>query len=240
MGIIRDNNDKILWTYNLEDGVCTDSMALVTAKEYKIDQSIIDRAEHLGIHFETNIRNDIHTNKEITTDTSVKVKKPKKVTSSKSKNVVILNENENFQLNVMNVNSKTDDKQNISFTKYSLLELKPFMIQISGVKDEAIIFVDHDWDPPASLEGSSCVYVLHLEKGNEPDLLYVGETESIRQRLFEHRKSNTLIGYTIKAAIVSTPNKSTARNMESLLIRLFQKKGYEMLSDKDHAHSLFS
>lgn len=46
---IEDANDRLRtkWTYRLEDGVCTDSMALATALQFGLPQRIIDRAEAL-------------------------------------------------------------------------------------------------------------------------------------------------------------------------------------------------
>lgn len=43
---------EVRWTYTLEDGRCTDSMALNTAKQYGIDRTIVDRAEALGVFFD--------------------------------------------------------------------------------------------------------------------------------------------------------------------------------------------
>ena len=43
---------EVRWTYTLEDGRCTDSMALNTAKQYGIDRTIVDRAEALGAFFD--------------------------------------------------------------------------------------------------------------------------------------------------------------------------------------------
>ena len=62
----------------------------------------------------------------------------------------------------------------------------PFLQQIGGVKRHFIVHPNAD--PPTVLEGSSVVYVLHIDFGNGvPALFYVGETESIRQRLAQHR-----------------------------------------------------
>lgn len=40
-----DHDDIYKWTYRLEDGVCTDSMALVTAKQFGVPESVLERAE---------------------------------------------------------------------------------------------------------------------------------------------------------------------------------------------------
>eukprot|EP00977_Amphora_coffeiformis_P025658 scaffold21117_cov170-Amphora_coffeaeformis.AAC.2 len=42
------------WTYRLEDGVCRDSMALVTAAQFGLPESVLSRAEVLGEYLSTN------------------------------------------------------------------------------------------------------------------------------------------------------------------------------------------
>ena len=62
----------------------------------------------------------------------------------------------------------------------------PFLQLIGGVRRHYIVHADAE--PPSSLEGSSVVYVLHIDFGHGiPALFYVGETESIRQRIAQHR-----------------------------------------------------
>lgn len=50
-----------------------------------------------------------------------------------------------------------------------------------------LMTVRSGYDSPVSYEGNSCVYVLILQRDFFPDSLYVGETESIQQRLKQHR-----------------------------------------------------
>lgn len=46
----------VQWTYQLEDGRCEDSMALVTATQYGIDAAVLRRAETLLQAFDTHCR----------------------------------------------------------------------------------------------------------------------------------------------------------------------------------------
>ena len=48
---IRDDEqiDDRRWTYQMEDGVCTDSMALVTARQFGVPESVTDRAEAFSV-----------------------------------------------------------------------------------------------------------------------------------------------------------------------------------------------
>lgn len=48
--------DDLKWTYKLEDGCCTDSMALATARHYGIEPSIVERALQLRTVFDTHCR----------------------------------------------------------------------------------------------------------------------------------------------------------------------------------------
>jgi len=48
----------IRWNYQLEDGRCVDSMALVTAKQYGIDDKIVQRAAQLATTFDSLCRPD--------------------------------------------------------------------------------------------------------------------------------------------------------------------------------------
>jgi MutS domain V len=43
-------NGEYTWTYRLEDGVCTDSLALITAKRFGVSNEILQRAEDLSAH----------------------------------------------------------------------------------------------------------------------------------------------------------------------------------------------
>ena len=47
-----EESSQYYWTYRLEDGVCTDSMALVTAERFGLPTNVIERAEELS-HFLT-------------------------------------------------------------------------------------------------------------------------------------------------------------------------------------------
>ena len=90
------------------------------------------------------------------------------------------------------------------------------------------MIIEDNYQPPASLEGHSCVYILHLRQGGSPETFYVGETESIRQRLQQHRQyyqkqsigsqsnnnnNNGVLRTHIRCAVLTMPNKSIARQV---------------------------
>ncbi len=121
------------------------------------------------------------------------------------------------------------------------------------------IFVGEGQHSPAVLEGGSCVYVLHIVGGVEvvrdvsrctahsdidcqvsrEDRLYVGETESLRQRLKEHRARYKKEGCTVSCLAASAQSKSHARQVETQLIRRLLERGALLESTGDASHSLF-
>lgn len=51
---------RVHWTYLLEEGVCTDSMAIHTAKAFKLPNTLIERSlkHHFIIYYSLSNRND--------------------------------------------------------------------------------------------------------------------------------------------------------------------------------------
>lgn len=91
--------------------------------------------------------------------------------------------------------------------------------------------------PTCSLEGSSCVYIIQalgVALNGKGDMLYVGETNSIRQRLAEHRTS-TFRGMAVRAAVARQPNKSAARRAEAATIAALKSRGVELANASDGA-----
>ena len=106
-----------------------------------------------------------------------------------------------------------------------------------------------DFEPPASLEGRCCVYVLVLQAAGaaaaaaskaDPDpgvfpgaRLYVGETESIRQRLAQHRQQRQRLqpAQTVVACVAAAvPNKVRARSPNCLSVQHFRLAPLRFLS----------
>jgi len=85
------------------------------------------------------------------------------------------------------------------------------------------------WTPPPSLERSSCVYLLCL--GNKRSF-YVGETDSLAQRLRSHRSKGKLYA-NMDTLVVVVNDKTEARKMECRLIRKMTLKGFDMISTND-------
>ena len=88
--------------------------------------------------------------------------------------------------------------------------------------------------PPAKVSyGCSVVYVIRDANG----WTYVGETESIANRLKSHRQK---YGSDIDSRVVTVAQgKSTARAIETAAIREFRSQGVPMKSDFDGSHENF-
>ena len=89
-------------------------------------------------------------------------------------------------------------------------------------------------------EGKACVYILVLHgRDKNTDKVYVGETESIRQRLRQHVSQRK--GTKITALVTTSPNKSSARGTEALLISRLKQEGYDIEGGgSDDMHVLFA
>ena len=83
--------------------------------------------------------------------------------------------------------------------------------------------------------------ILHIPTQDYlPDVLYVGETESIRQRLQQHRAHYKAQGYSFNAAVAAVAGgKSAARRAETTLISALKSKGFDIENDSDSKHVLF-
>jgi hypothetical protein len=93
--------------------------------------------------------------------------------------------------------------------------------------------IPSNWIPPASLEGTSCVYVLSLRGDSGSRTYYVGETDNLRQRIEQHRAKGKSWMAADAIAIPLQDGKTEARALESLLIRTLARAGVNLLSTTD-------
>lgn len=138
------------------------------------------------------------------------------------------------------------DLQNTSVKKYDLRkDVVPILQEIlsSSSPLPQIVYIPPTHLPPASLEGSSVVYVLHIFSTKHPHLpgvLYVGESESLTQRLRQHRMFYKRADCQVVAVAWNVADKSSARQLETQLIGEMKKRGFIFDRDSDASHSLFS
>lgn len=184
MAIQEDGRGHLSWTYKLEDGVCTNSLALLTAAKFGLDPSILQRAEELSEYWNTDtIEESMHLDESLP--------------------------DANMQLPDANMQAAIDILQSV-------------------VGSGVCVPVPPTYMSPPSLEGSSCVYILQIGKK-----YYVGETDSLSQRLAQHRSKGKDWSSLSAVAIRIEEGKSHARNVESLVIRRMAKDGFDMLSVTD-------
>jgi hypothetical protein len=155
MGCSVDEEGEVQWSYELQDGRCTDSMALVTAKKYGIDANIIARAEELSNLFDSACRLNVTTS-------GIKA----------SMSVVEVAGGVGDVIGVMRdietcAGSNNDEAGSVlvkrNHSKYHLSsDVSPIMRLIGASDISDVHIVPASWEPPVALEGSSCVYVLQL------------------------------------------------------------------------------
>ncbi len=117
------------------------------------------------------------------------------------------------------------------------------MQELPEISLNNVAYIPTNHHPPASLEGSSVVYVLHIYNAKHPELpgtFYVGETESLQQRLRQHRDYYKKHDCQVVALAWNVNDKSMARQTESKLIPWMKQKGYVFERDTDASHTLFS
>lgn len=108
---------------------------------------------------------------------------------------------------------------------------------------EPIVYIPPNHSIPASLEGKSAVYILYLtsiKNSKKPGSFYVGETESLNQRIGTHRLNAKRSQKEISALVMNVANKSDARKLETTLILWLKEQGYHLDRSADAKHVLFS
>ena len=72
---------------------------------------------------------------------------------------------------------------------YSLDSVIPLLRSLGGVSADGVVVIDDGNEPQGSLAGNSCVYALLVcrRDGSAPDCFYIGETDSVHERMKAHR-----------------------------------------------------
>lgn len=108
-------------------------MALVTARKYGIHPGIISRAQQLSQEFDT--QNNSSGSSMYCGDSS----------------------------STAAVTDSPEPKARTTARRYDLsTDIVPIMRSLAGEDSPAVHIIPADWEPPAVLEGHSCVYVLQL------------------------------------------------------------------------------
>jgi MutS domain V/MutS domain I len=186
MTLISDDIIGEVSTFRLEDGVCTDSLALVTARRLGLPKSVIDRA----LTFST-------------------------ILSEKASSDAI------------------NEESIPAYHGFKKKMLSDVMQVVALIQNEGInpVFIPPTWRSPPSLEGGSCVYILELQ--DNCSRFYVGETDTLSQRLQQHRSKGSMWSNAAAVVYPMKGGKSQARHMESLIIRKLASEGFDLISVSD-------
>lgn len=166
------------------EGTCTNSHALETAHTYGIPSSIIERAQTLGRVFDKICRPDVLA---------------AAVAGSSSSEVAELTTFTEAEVVDSTSWNQIDPSSTVSYDtlpfsrgaalRYHMDDVSEiFKGHLEGqVLELRATVVEPEQRPPPTYEGSSCVYLLIVRREDQPDTIYIGETESISQRLQQHR-----------------------------------------------------
>ncbi|KAL9181559.1 hypothetical protein ACHAXT_010364 [Thalassiosira profunda] len=177
---ISEDGDLLKWTYLLEDGVCTNSLALMTAAKFGLPESILKRAEELSQHIAGGL--------------------------------------EGLEGTVANRDSG------------AVSSVVTILEETAGSRSS--VHIPEGYMSPPSLEGSSCVYVLQIGDEKSKTRYYVGETDSLSQRLAQHR-SKGKDWSSLSTVAIQVESKTSARTVESLVIQRLAQSGFDLVSVAD-------
>lgn len=159
------------WNYHLEDGRCVDSMALVTARKYGIDASIVHRAGVLADTFDRLCRSGQNTS---SADASTSV--PSIVGNTWTKNHSALTKHSAQHTEIADdgagseavaTEAKPAAKPLPPGRRYNLnSDVVPLIRTVSAENSAGLTpviqMVPAAFEVPPSLEGTACVYVLQI------------------------------------------------------------------------------
>jgi hypothetical protein len=139
---------EVRWTYTLEDGRCTDSMALNTAKQYGIDRTIVDRAEALGAYFDQCCRGGGGSRAEIELQQELRFAEDQQKEDQQQPV-------QHQHLSILS-SADNDDSADIDIDRDVLPAVRHL------VDDSPLYVVKRGFEPSPALEGLSCTYILLL------------------------------------------------------------------------------
>ena len=206
-----DGSCSLDWTYRLEDGVCTDSLALLTAERFGLPEDIIERARELEEHLPDRLRRS----------------------STSSIGEETLNQGGYGGTSPVEDSGEFSSKMTSSTSTPSPVitecfeQAKTLAERVTG---QSSITIHPRWSPPPSFLSKSCVYVLQL--AYDPPRYYVGETDCLPKRLDQHRRKGD-VWLNSRAVAMVVESKTEARAQESLLIQELAQAGFSMESITD-------
>ncbi|KAF8820849.1 mutS domain protein [Cardiosporidium cionae] len=231
-------NGSVKWTYQLEEGLCNDSLGLITAECIGLPSPMVKRAAELEVIIKNNSNR-----------------------YSNNQNFLAYKEEERGQLSVL-----SQPEENVAPSVKSLStsgfirKIHDLLIEVCDCDAKDVILLPENFLAPPSWSTHSCVYILvrrkdpitSVEKVTQGQSdnsimnenawdgkinIYVGETDCIIDRLRCHRSQDRWRD--AFALVLRVNNKSLARYWETKLILALKKRGVNILSLHDGNHRNF-
>lgn len=239
--IVHDEKDgSYEWTHKLEDGICTDSMALVTAERFGLPEEIIRRAEELTQF----IPERTNTTDKDSIGSLVVGPMDDEENSFASDGII----DDVFISSIPEISSSSttesqllEREQEKEHRRKEFLDVIDLASKLINDKTSSTpVQVPSRHHPPASLSNRSCLYVLQLtapssssSSSSTTSRYYVGETDSLSKRLSQHRRKGSGMWSHSKAVAFPVDDKTQARYLESTLIGELARAGYSLESIAD-------
>lgn len=238
--IVHDEKDgSYEWTHKLEDGICTDSMALVTAERFGLPEEIIRRAEELTQFIPE------RTNTTVKDSIGSLVVGPMDDEENSFTSDGIIDDVFISSIPEISSSSTTESQllereQEKEHRRKEFLDVIDLASKLINDKTSSTpVQVPSRHHPPASLSNRSCLYVLQLtapsssSSSSTTSRYYVGETDSLSKRLSQHRRKGSGMWSHSKAVAFPVDDKTQARYLESTLIGELARAGYSLESIAD-------
>ena len=204
-------SDDKAWTYRLLDGVCTDSLALHTARVYKLPDQILRRAKELAVSYDRLLQLAPVASQpmdEDAQDATPALPAPMSRLNSCTLHDLI-------------------PRIHCILHQYAYPQMAAEEVHLML----HTIVLERSELAPAHAQASHCVYVLELQPHSQvPKSYYIGETASIHQRLTQHRQTYNHY-HQFRVLILHFAgthshlcNRSHMRFLESLLIMHLKSK----------------
>jgi len=198
------------WTYKIEDGICTDSLAMKTAERFGLPKDVLNRAGAFSV-----LVNDVEIVSSLTDQ-----------------------ESQDKPASTVNCVRRKERKPRCEIDPgiFSLCKISTIVEEM--VKAKAFL-IPPTYMPPAQIAGCPCVYVLEVDGGTSVNQeiprsrFYVGQTANLPNRLTQHRKKGKEWKMLSAIAIPIEGGTDDARNVERCLIRELSRLGYELISWAD-------
>eukprot|EP00943_MAST-04B_sp_MAST-4B-sp1_P002579 g2579.t1 len=219
--IIKEDGSKgrIKWTYKLKDGRCDDAHSIATAREHKVPEYILKRAQELRLG---------KNNRNVDESSEKNLDDQREKKNGSHNNCRQQNEIRSPQT----LNEVVDMLKKVIITQNNNRNHKNCGDGIDTEIDfNNTVLLNPGWEPPPRIaDGVACVYILCIDDGNS---FYVGETEGITTRITQHRRR---FGNDIKVGIIPIENnggRSVARYYESYFIDQLHLNGISLLNIRD-------